>query len=61
MATLSIPIETDPRGYWLDKLVEFTSYADCIRNAYPEQYFEIPGAVILQLDSEYELPCPISS
>lgn len=54
---IQVPIETDPRGYWFDDLIKFKSYADAVKTAYPGQYTEIPGAVILEL--EHELCCTI--
>ena len=49
---IQIPFETHPQGYWFDQLIEFQSYAAAVRAAYPEQCFEIPGAVILELPHE---------
>lgn len=54
---IQVPIETNPQGYWFDQLVTFQSYAQAIREAYPGQFFEISGAVILELP--HELHCPI--
>ena len=54
---IQVPIETHPRGYWFDDLIQFTSYADAVRAAYPGQFKEIPGALILEF--EHELHCTI--
>jgi hypothetical protein len=55
MGRVQVPIETKPEGYWYDTLLLFPSYADLIRECYPNQYFEIPGALILELPAPVEV------
>ena len=53
--TVQVPIETNPEGYWYDTLLLFPSYANLIRECYPDQFFEIPGALILELPAPVEV------
>lgn len=48
---ICVPFETKPQGWWFDALIEFISYADVVRQTYPGQFTEIPGAVLLTLEA----------
>lgn len=54
---IQIPFETHPQGFWFADLIEFQSFAQAARDAYPGQTQEVAGAVILEL--EHELHCQI--
>jgi hypothetical protein len=52
---VQVPIETEPKGYWYDQLIQFRSFAELVKECYPDQYIEIPGCIILNLPAPVEI------